>query len=93
MAVYWKAESFTKRFHPQYVLETLYPEECSGLFLGDGTKLQSRIRFKIFTSDAKMLRPPSSFFFEIHYRFATALHLFSIEDKVALGWPQPRRGT
>ncbi|RMD43111.1 hypothetical protein DV735_g1999, partial [Chaetothyriales sp. CBS 134920] len=49
------------------------------------------IRFKFSTPDAQTLPTPSIFLFDVHRRFAAALHLFSIEDTVARGWPpQPR---
>lgn len=88
-----KATLFSKGFHAQYTLETGFPEEMSGLVLGDGTTLESMARFKISTPNAKTLPTPAFFLFRIHRRFANALHLFYIEDKAARGWSQPRRGT
>ncbi|CRG84062.1 hypothetical protein PISL3812_01402 [Talaromyces islandicus] len=74
-----------------YTLETIFPDEISGLLLGDGTALESMARFKFSTPNPKTLPTPAFFLFEIHRRFASALHLFYIDDKVARGWPQPPR--
>lgn len=71
----------------------MYPDEISDVILGDGRKLKSYIRFKLSTPNVKTLPTPSTFLFGVHRRFANALHLFYIEDKVARGWPQPPRGT
>lgn len=39
----------------------------------------------------KRLPLPSSHLFEIHSRFATALHRIFIDDKISKGWPKPSR--
>lgn len=85
-------KSFSKKFCAQYLLETLSPGDISGLFLGDGTELHNLVRFKFSTPNPKTLPTPSIFLFEVHRRFANALHLFSIEDKVACGWPKLPKG-
>ncbi|OJJ45997.1 hypothetical protein ASPZODRAFT_167030 [Penicilliopsis zonata CBS 506.65] len=75
----------------KYILEQLYPEKASGLFYADGTKVGRTVgMFKMSTEDPT-LSLPSSFLIEVHYRFANALHLFSIEEKIALGWPKQRK--
>ncbi|RMZ81437.1 hypothetical protein DV738_g2159, partial [Chaetothyriales sp. CBS 135597] len=75
------------------VLETSYPGRVSGLLLGDGTPLRGMVGFQFSTPDPQTLPTPSIFLFEVHRRFATALHLFSIEDTIARGWPQQPRGS
>jgi len=35
---------------------------------------------------------PSPALLRIHFRFAAALHLFFIEDRIAEGWPQTPPG-
>ncbi|KAL4783788.1 kinase-like domain-containing protein [Aspergillus varians] len=76
-----------------YGMRKQYPEEVSGLYVGDGTPFDSTfLFFQLSTSDAKRLCLPSSFLINIHFRFATALHLFYVEDKAARGWPSPSIG-
>lgn len=48
--------------------------------------------FQLSTPDPKRLCLPSNFLINVHFRFATALHLFYIEDKVAKGWPRKEIG-
>ncbi|KAL2867550.1 uncharacterized protein BJX67DRAFT_371892 [Aspergillus lucknowensis] len=72
------------------LLRTLYPEEVSGLYPGDGTPFLNTIQlFELSTSDAKNICLPSHFLLNVHLRFATALHLFHIENKANRGWPKP----
>ncbi|KAL4801823.1 kinase-like domain-containing protein [Aspergillus unguis] len=76
-----------------YGVRRLYPEEPDGLYLGDGTPFNRIIQyFQLSTPDPKALPLPSTFLLNIHFRFATALHLFSIEDKASRGWPSPPIG-
>ncbi|KAL4904118.1 hypothetical protein BDW74DRAFT_168577 [Aspergillus multicolor] len=65
----------------------------SGLYLGDGTRLRSTLHFfELSTTDTEKLPLPSGFLMNVHFRFATALHLFYVEDKAASGWPPRQRG-
>ncbi|BCS25457.1 uncharacterized protein APUU_50168A [Aspergillus puulaauensis] len=76
-----------------YGLRRLYPDEISGLYLGDGTRFQNIMHyFQLSTPDPKHLFLPSNFLINVHFRFATALHLFYIEVKVARGWPRKSIG-
>ncbi|KAL1982490.1 hypothetical protein VTN96DRAFT_1281 [Rasamsonia emersonii] len=86
----WTAESEPENpFQPiRCCLQKSYPEECSGLFLGDGSEPQVPMHFFTVLPDKNALPLPSSFLFDVHYRLATALHLFSIEDKIARDWPR-----
>lgn len=69
----------------------LYPEPCADILLGDGSQVDICITFfEVHPKDELPL--PSGVLFDIHRRFATALHLFSVEDKIARGWPRPSRG-
>jgi hypothetical protein len=70
----------------------MYPESPSGLFLGDGTEIENLERFRFSTPNVENLPIPSLFLFGVHRRFAKALHLFYIEDKIAHGWPRSVRG-
>jgi hypothetical protein len=73
----------------QYSIVKLYPEECGGLFFNDKSPFNQFLhRFTLRTTDPNHLPLPSRFLFRIHYSFVTALHLFSIEDKIARGWPR-----
>ncbi|KAL2856778.1 kinase-like domain-containing protein [Aspergillus pseudodeflectus] len=73
-----------------YEMWKQYPEEPTGLFLGDHTPFRNTLQpFDLSTSNIKGLPLPSNFLIDVHYRFATALHLFSIEDKVNRGWARP----
>ncbi|TGO62029.1 hypothetical protein BOTNAR_0120g00150 [Botryotinia narcissicola] len=77
----------------QYGLYMLFPEDCYGLFLGDGTEWEDNILFtQISTPDVKRLPLPSCHLFEVHSQFATALHQFFIDDKISKGWPKLRFG-
>lgn len=77
----------------QYGIRTLYPEEVSGLYLGDGGPLEGVLHFfGLSTTDINRLCLPSNFLINVHFRFANALHLFYIEDKIAHGWPSEPRG-
>ncbi|TGO20033.1 hypothetical protein BTUL_0001g00400 [Botrytis tulipae] len=70
----------------------LFPEDCYGLFLGDGTEWEDNILFtQISTPDMKRLPLPSCHLFEVHSRFATALHQFFVDDKISKGWPKGQR--
>lgn len=73
----------------------MHPEGPTDLLWGDGSEFESSLcHFKVWTPDPDTLSLPSTFLFKIHYRFATALHLFHVEDVAALGWPpQSRKGT
>ena len=72
---------------------TQWPEEVTGLYLGDGSRFSGALHFfKLSTTDTRKLPLPSSFLLNIHFRFATALHMFYIEDKVARGWPSKSMG-
>ncbi|KAL3456712.1 kinase-like domain-containing protein [Aspergillus heterothallicus] len=74
----------------KYEMRKQYPEEPSDLYLGDGSPVRSTYHpFNLSTSDARSLPLPSNFLINVHHRFATALHLFFIEDKVKRGWPRP----
>ncbi|KAH8434372.1 aminoglycoside phosphotransferase family protein [Aspergillus melleus] len=74
--------------HCVYGLCTQWPEEVTGLYLGDGSRFSGALDFfELSTTDTQKLPPPSNFLLNIHFRFATALHMFYIEDKVARGWP------
>jgi hypothetical protein len=78
----------------QYRITKLYPDPVSGLSFGHGDDFNSLFRyFTVSTPDPKSLPLPSRFLFEIHHRFASALHFFFIEEKIAKGWPKPHRGT
>ncbi|TGO29116.1 hypothetical protein BPAE_0018g00010 [Botrytis paeoniae] len=67
-----------------YGLYRLFPEDCYGLFLGDGTEREDNILFtQISTPDVKRLPLPSSHLFEVHSRFATALHQFFVDEKIS----------
>ncbi|RAL11824.1 kinase-like protein [Aspergillus homomorphus CBS 101889] len=71
----------------RYAMRTQYPEEVSGLFLGDGTPFRrGLVHFDLSTADPERLPLPSSLLIDVHFRFAAALHLFYIEDKAARGW-------
>ncbi len=73
----------------QYSIIKLYPEECGGLFFSDKSPFNHFLhRFTLRTTDPNHLPLPSRFLFHIHYSFVTALHLFSIEDKIVRGWPR-----
>ncbi|KAJ0413942.1 kinase-like protein [Aspergillus carlsbadensis] len=77
----------------RYEMRKQYPEEPTGLCLGDGTPFRNTFQpFDLSTSNVKGLPLPSNFLIDVHCRFATALHLFSIEDKVNQGWPWPSIG-
>lgn len=67
----------------------IIPEQCSNIPLGDGSVLEENPLFVTVTSDGE-LPLPSPYLLDIHRRFANALHLFSIEDKIALGWPRSK---
>ncbi|KAF7947205.1 uncharacterized protein EAE97_004454 [Botrytis byssoidea] len=76
----------------QYGLYRLFPEDCYGLFLGDGTEWEDNILLtQISTPDMKRLPLPSCHLFEVHSRFATALHQFFVDDKISKGWPKGQR--
>ncbi|KAE8151741.1 kinase-like protein [Aspergillus avenaceus] len=71
----------------EYALRKLYPEPPVDLYFADGTMFRNTLHFfKIVGYDTKSLTPPNPLLFEIHRRFSYALHLFSIEDKIAHGW-------
>ncbi|KAF7887577.1 hypothetical protein EAF00_009871 [Botryotinia globosa] len=66
-----------------YGLYRLFPEDCYGLFLGDGTEWKDYILFtQISTPDVKRLPLPSCHLFEVHSRFASALHQFFVDNKI-----------
>ncbi|KAF2490044.1 hypothetical protein BU16DRAFT_518730 [Lophium mytilinum] len=72
----------------RYTMTTLYPEECTGLQFSNGVLFENTIHmFTVRTKDPVHLCLPSAFLFRVHYRFSNALHLFSIEDRIAKGWP------
>lgn len=69
----------------------LFPEQCSDVVLGDGSTLRDSIRFfEVNTTDTLPL--PSGGLLDIHRRFATALHLYFVEDKAARAWPRQSEG-
>ncbi|KAL4984216.1 kinase-like domain-containing protein [Aspergillus falconensis] len=80
-----------------YGMRNLYPEPVPGLYLGNSTPFNRPIDFfGLSILDAEKLPLPSSFLISMHFRFATVLHMFHIEDKVPRGWPsrlQSRRSS
>ncbi|ESZ96856.1 serine/threonine protein kinase [Sclerotinia borealis F-4128] len=73
-----------------YALAMKHPETPRNLFFGNGVYFSGfRAWFSISTTNPRNLPLPSDFLFDIHRRFTTALHLFSIEDKINRGWPKP----
>lgn len=76
------------------VIRKLYPELVRDLWFQDGSEFTAPAHFAtLFTSDPHALPLPSPFLFDVHRRFATAIHLFAVEDQIAQGWPRPRQGT
>ncbi|KAF7887579.1 hypothetical protein EAF00_009873 [Botryotinia globosa] len=74
----------------EYKLAYKYPEPLKNLFFGNGFYFSGSLEwFKISTTNPTDLPLPSKFLFDIHRRFTTALHLFSIEDQIGRGWPKP----
>ncbi|CAD6442542.1 7d2453ca-1636-4f09-a44c-930f8bdddb60 [Sclerotinia trifoliorum] len=74
-----------------YRVKGKYPERPRDLYFGNGlpfSRSQSEV-FSISTTDPRDVPLPSDFLFDIHRRFSSALHLFSIEDKISHGWPKP----
>ncbi|APA16183.1 hypothetical protein sscle_16g109530 [Sclerotinia sclerotiorum 1980 UF-70] len=74
-----------------YRVKGKYPEHPRNLYFGNGLPFsgsQSEA-FSISTTNPKDVPLPSDFLFDIHRRFSSALHLFSIEDKINDGWPKP----
>ncbi|TEY63386.1 hypothetical protein BOTCAL_0155g00080 [Botryotinia calthae] len=70
-----------KEMHRLY---RLFPEDCYGLFLGDGTEWEDNILVtQISIPDMKRLPLSSPHLFEVHSRFATALHQFFVDDKIS----------
>lgn len=58
----FRTNQCVKRLNPQYVLRLLYPEECPGLTLGDGTDLRKQVHFFGFSSsENSILNLPSRF--------------------------------
>ncbi|KAJ5698657.1 hypothetical protein N7462_000662 [Penicillium macrosclerotiorum] len=79
-----------EKYKDEYILSLLHPDAQATLRFADGEAVPSIFFFKLSTS-ASALSLPSSFLFEVHGRFATALHLFSIDDKIERGWPRPKK--
>ncbi|TGO29117.1 hypothetical protein BPAE_0018g00020 [Botrytis paeoniae] len=72
-----------------YKLAYKYPEPLKDLFFGNGFHFSGSLEwFEISTTNPTGLPLPSKFLFDIHRRFTTALHLFSIEDQMHRGWPK-----
>ncbi|KAF7927104.1 hypothetical protein BELL_0336g00090 [Botrytis elliptica] len=73
-----------------YKLAYKYPEPLKNLFFGNGFHFSGSLEwFEISTTNPTDFPLPSKFLFDIHRRFTTALHLFSIEDQIDRGWPKP----
>ncbi|KAF7874042.1 hypothetical protein EAF04_002714 [Stromatinia cepivora] len=73
-----------------YKLAAKYPERLRNLFFGNGVRFSASLEwFSISTTNPKRLPLPSKFLFDIHRRFSSALHLFSIENKINRGWHKP----
>lgn len=78
----------------QYIAVTMWPEECTNLVFSDGSPFQGPVHmFDIHTRDPALYPLPSPVLLRVHFRFASALHLFFVEERVSKGWPQPPLGT
>ncbi|KAI9644155.1 hypothetical protein NHQ30_007508 [Ciborinia camelliae] len=85
------SDDVDEALHVMYRVHGKYPEEPKGLFFGNGLpfSVSHPENFDISTTNPQELPLPSDFLFDIHRRFTSALHLFSIEDKINRGWPKP----
>ncbi|KAL3472023.1 kinase-like domain-containing protein [Aspergillus californicus] len=73
-----------------YIACRSWPEELVGLSLSDGTPFSDSFHpFTIHSDNPATYYLPSNVLFRMHFRIASALHLFFIEDCVAAGWPRP----
>ncbi|KAL3442965.1 hypothetical protein BJX65DRAFT_298602 [Aspergillus insuetus] len=78
-------------YREKYAMGKKHPEQPFGLLLGDGTPYDGLLHlFELSTSDPKGHCLAGNFLINTHYRFAAALHLFYIQDKVNHEWPRPR---
>lgn len=68
------------------MVHKIFPEQCSDIILGDGSKIKGVFFFNATTTHHLPL--PSGVLLDIHRRFATALHLFFVEDRATRAWPR-----
>ncbi|TGO62030.1 hypothetical protein BOTNAR_0120g00160 [Botryotinia narcissicola] len=87
----WLISPNTGAMHLEmYKLAYKYPEPLKNLFFGNRFHFSGSLEwFEISTTNPTDLPLPSKFLFDIHRRFTTALHLFSIEDQIRHGLPKP----
>ncbi|KAK2823874.1 hypothetical protein FQN49_007532 [Arthroderma sp. PD_2] len=71
-----------------YFAITPGPEECTGLTLSNGAPFNGLVHmFHMYTQNPSLYCLPNPDLFQIHYKVATALHLFYVEDRISKGWP------
>ncbi|KAM5438413.1 hypothetical protein MferCBS31731_004990 [Microsporum ferrugineum] len=73
-----------------YLAITCPPEECTGLTLSNGDPFNGYVHmFTMYTQDPSLYCLPSEELFRMHFKIATALHLFFVEDRISTGWTRP----
>ncbi|KAL5334929.1 kinase-like domain-containing protein [Aspergillus crustosus] len=73
-----------------YFAYRLRPEALTKLYLSDGSPFpESAQTFTMSTDDPIEFLLLSNVLLRIRYRISSALHLFSVEQKIAAGWPRP----
>lgn len=78
----------------QYVAVTMWPEECTNLAFSDKSLFHGPVHmFDIQTPDPTLYSLPSPVLLRVHFRFASALHLFFVEERISEGWPRTPLGT
>ncbi|DAA74697.1 TPA_exp: Uncharacterized protein A8136_3013 [Trichophyton benhamiae CBS 112371] len=80
-----KIEPDAKSVH--YLAIALAPGERPDLTLSNGEPLKDGPHmFTMYTRNPSLYPLPSEELLQIHSKIATALHLFSVEDDISLGW-------
>ncbi|GBF65926.1 hypothetical protein TMEN_8644 [Trichophyton mentagrophytes] len=73
----------------RYFVVTLAPGQRTDLIVSNGDPLSPTLHSStMHTRDPSLYPLPSEELLRIHSKIATALHLFSVEDDISLGWPR-----
>ncbi|OJJ95222.1 hypothetical protein ASPACDRAFT_1860272 [Aspergillus aculeatus ATCC 16872] len=83
-----QAELQQKDGNSKHYVASTHPKDYKDFPLSDGTTFAGFQHFKIDTLDPATYCLPSPTLFRTHYRIASAVQLFHVEDLIAAGWPR-----